>query len=870
MALGQLQPSKRSVPAPIALGFWLAMGLIELVAAVVRLWGIGRYHGLIYDEYYYVPAADVLLGRKPPVHVAHAVAGIDPNLLSHPPFAKELIAASIVLLGNHPWAWRMPSALLGLAIPPLIYVIGRRMFGSPMVGMVAALLAACDGLLISLSRLALPDGVAVPLVAANLAVLWIFSDRAVRGQRVSRRGLVLWGGLLGLGFAAKWIGAQTILMAWIWTAMQWRSVRQNRVWWWLSALTIIPLAFYLATYAYALPSGFHQSWLPKNPLIAVFVLQWQILKDMWTLKFFHPWTSNAFTWLILPRPTAFLIIYGKGTVMRLFSMADPLVVWAGVVSLVVLSGMAWRRTIPARPVLFLWVWLAVFYATWLATPRSKFTYYFASAEMGLLLALAMLLTVLWQNRRPWLKGLGIGVGAGIGLSIIALLPLFTATPMPTTFYNAIWPNNWNPRQKSSPTSFPTSMAGTTYHPLKVSVARWLVSRPTGSSSQAATQLTPGRNARYGGSGSSFAGFGLRFPGAIDGRVAVSASQAYFGTSRGQVDAVSLSSHRVLWSVGVPNEVMGAPTVTSSLVIVGLGNPVFSQKTAKNGWMRGTGTSGLMAFNRTTGQEMWFYRTRGEDMASPVLWGSDVIDVTGNGRLVVVNAASGKEVWSRSLGGFDSHSSPLIIGSHLYVATNRYRSSFPATASWVTGVNLKNHNLLWRRKLPVQSGLADSSVALVGNTLIVPGISRVVQNTTMTEKVFGLNLKTGQTLWQTVVGRGKLASSQVETVSALVDHKLVFVSNPAARSLVALTPNGHLLWQRQLGARVFSTPVAMGQYLLVGDQSGRLSWLSAANGHTVDTIRVGLGPISNHMVVLGRQVLFGTGEGWFVNQPLAWR
>ncbi len=862
MALGQPQLGRRPVPSRIAgLWVWVALAVIELGAGAARLWGLGRYHGLIYDEYYYVPAADTLLGRKSPVHLGHAVPGIDPNLLSHPPFAKELIAGAILLFGNHPWAWRLPSAVFGLMVPPLLYLLAAAIFRSRLAGLVAASAGAVDGLLISLSRVALPDGVAVPLVALNAWLLWILSERAHQGRTVSRSALFGWGVLLGLGFSAKWIGAQTILMAWIWLGVCWRDVRRSRPGWWLAAVTVIPLAAYFSTYAYAFPSGFHQSWLPANPVVAFFVLQWMMLKNMWTLRFFHPWTSNAYSWLGLPRPTAFLILYGHNTVSRLFAVSDPLLVWAGVASLLGWGVWAWRTRREVRVAIFLALWLAMFYGTWLATPRSKFTYYFASAEMGLILAFAGVLARQLRSPASWRRWGAGGMAAAVALSDAYLMPLFTATPMPAAFYNALWPPSWNPRQR---TPAPSAPASATLHPLRISVADWLLpAAPAGTGGPAA--LTSGRNAWYQGTGRS--GFALRFPGSVQGRVAVGNGLAVFGTTAGQVDAVWLNTGQVAWSEGVPNQVWGAPALTGSLAVVGLGNPGFRTLSTQNGWERGQGTSGLMAFNLTTGREQWFFSTRGEDMASPTVAGGYVFETTGDGRLVAVKAATGHLAWSLPIGGFDSRSSVLVVGSTVYVATNRYRASFPAAQSWVTAVNWQTRQIVWQRALPVVSGLSDASLAENGQWLMIPGVTRVQAGDRLTVGLFALSQTTGQVAWQRSLGTGTMALAHTEVTSPLVAGGDIYLADPATRTIAAWSLHGTRKWTRKLPGRVFGTPVWAGGYLLVGDSSGQMTWLDAATGGSVSAVHPGLGGISAHLVLAGTRILGGTVNGWFFAQPL---
>jgi dolichyl-phosphate-mannose--protein O-mannosyl transferase len=334
LSLNDAKIQRRSELRPWILPQWWALVPIEIIAFLARFIGLGSYHGLIYDEYYYVTAADVLLHHKPPVLVAHMVYGIDPNLLSAPPFAKEVIAASIWMFGNNPWIWRLPSALLGSLVPIVIYFFSQAIFSNRWAAGIAAALAAVDGLMVSTSRLALLDSIAFPFVVLNLFILWHLWQRIRTDQSISTWLLWVFGVALGLGFSAKWIGAQTILMAWIILTLSARKILQSKARFMIAAsVTVIPLAIYFLTYYYAFGSGFHQSWLPRNVFLAWGKLQWLILKNMWTLKFFQPWTANAWTWLRLPRPTAYLWIVGSHSTIRMLAFSDPLVIWFGVLSI---------------------------------------------------------------------------------------------------------------------------------------------------------------------------------------------------------------------------------------------------------------------------------------------------------------------------------------------------------------------------------------------------------------------------------------------------------------------------------------------------------------------------------------------------------
>jgi dolichyl-phosphate-mannose-protein mannosyltransferase len=445
---------------------WVYYSAIVILGVIVRAWGVGRYPGLIYDEYYYVPAADILLHQKPPVVVKHAVWGIDPNLLSHPPLAKELIAAAIWTFGNHPWAWRLPGVVLGSTVPLVVAGLAWDMFHDRRISYIASLLAATNGLLITMSRVALPDSTAVPLVLFALWAFWRVSNPVLDGQQVSWLKWIGVGFLFGAALSAEWIGGQALVLAGAWLIGHWRKTRQQKIRWLVSGI-VVPLVTYFCSYFYAWPHGFQEPWLPRNLIVAFFKLQWLILKGMWTLRFYHPWTSNAWSWLAIPRPTALILSVSLTQSVRMMATPDPFVVWGGLACLAAAWG--WRRYfLPRRAWLFLTLWLLAFYATWLLTPRSKFTYYFTTASVGLDVAMAAGLVTLAQTRIG--QRVALAVATIVAGSVLYLMPLAVGMALPRPWYHALWwPPSWNPRVRASP-SVTTRSFSLTYTPTQKPVA----------------------------------------------------------------------------------------------------------------------------------------------------------------------------------------------------------------------------------------------------------------------------------------------------------------------------------------------------------------------------------------------------------------
>jgi dolichyl-phosphate-mannose--protein O-mannosyl transferase len=176
----------------IALVVIIALSAVARVAFIGRPCSspckTGRDHSLIFDEAYYVNAARVIAGLRPPAGVPYADAplGKDPNA-EHPQLAKLIMAGGIELFGDNPWGWRLGSVLFGVLALVALYLLVRGAGGSPWLAVGAVAVMAADNMMLIHGRIATLDIYAVaPLIGA--AALY------VRGRP--------WLAGLALGFAA--------------------------------------------------------------------------------------------------------------------------------------------------------------------------------------------------------------------------------------------------------------------------------------------------------------------------------------------------------------------------------------------------------------------------------------------------------------------------------------------------------------------------------------------------------------------------------------------------------------------------------------------------------------------------------------------
>ena len=117
---------------------WIAITLILLLAAALRLWALGEVPpGLAHDEVAnWLIARDILSGN----HAIYFTAAY-----GHEPLYQYVQAATVALFGDHWLGLRYPSAALGVLGVAATYVLIRRLFGR------STALLACGWLAISLT-----------------------------------------------------------------------------------------------------------------------------------------------------------------------------------------------------------------------------------------------------------------------------------------------------------------------------------------------------------------------------------------------------------------------------------------------------------------------------------------------------------------------------------------------------------------------------------------------------------------------------------------------------------------------------------------------------------------------------------------------
>ncbi len=174
-------------------------------------------HILVFDESYYVNAARVIAGVRPPSGATYADAplGDDPNA-EHPQLAKLVIAGSIELFGDGPLAWRLGSVICGSLAILGLYALVRAAGGGPWVALAASALMTLDNLILVHGRIGTLD------IYALTAMIWA-AVAYLRGRPL------LAGALIGVGACCKLVAPYLLPALALFEGFQWLIDRQEAV-----------------------------------------------------------------------------------------------------------------------------------------------------------------------------------------------------------------------------------------------------------------------------------------------------------------------------------------------------------------------------------------------------------------------------------------------------------------------------------------------------------------------------------------------------------------------------------------------------------------------------------------------------------------
>src|SRR6201994_3235521 len=469
---------------------WLGPLLVTAFGAILRFDRLRVPRALIFDETYYAKDAWSILNHGVELTLVNNANAIiqagHTNIFAscngtsacgeyvvQPEVGKLLIAAGEWMFGLNPFGWRFASAVFGSLAILLICRIARRMTRSTLLGCVAGLLLALDGLEFVLSRTGILDIFLMFFVLAAFGCVVVDRDvsRARLAELVARQpgglaggprlGLRTWqlaaGVCLGLAVATKWnaawyiVGFAALIIAWEIGARRAAGLRsfgpgafREAVWLPLTFL-VVPLTVYVASWSgwFATSTGYDRDYAHAHrvppPGFSAFYSLYEYHKEAigfgLGLSQSHPYQSQPWDWLLITRPVAFYAqcytgpatyhACAKGQVaweQEVLALGTPAIWWGSMLALLFCLGWwlmhrDWRAGAVLLGVLAGWgPWFPL-------VTRTKFYYYALEFEPFLILAIVLCLGLILGPATASLLRRATG-GLIVGTYVLCVLLMF--------------------------------------------------------------------------------------------------------------------------------------------------------------------------------------------------------------------------------------------------------------------------------------------------------------------------------------------------------------------------------------------------------------------------------------------------------------
>jgi dolichyl-phosphate-mannose-protein mannosyltransferase len=335
--------------------------VILVFAFITRVFALGNPPNEYFDEVYHAFTARVILHgdpkawewwNTPPAGFAYE--------WTHPPLAKLGMVLGMLTFGENSFGWRIPGALLGVGCVYLVYLLGKEIFSAQggsssggkdeVIGLLSAAVFSLDGLALVMSRIGMND--IYILFFALLSIYFFLKEKDFVSAAA-----------FGLAIASKWSAIWVVPILFILWLKRKNKFRLST----FACFLLLPFTIYLLTYTPMFLTGHSLS------------VWWEMQKQMWWyhtgLRATHPYSSSWWSWPFMARP---IYLYTSeeisGAVARIYAMGNPLVFWAGLVSLVLCAVYAvWENNKKLGLIIFSYL---IFFVPWAASPRIMFLYHY--------------------------------------------------------------------------------------------------------------------------------------------------------------------------------------------------------------------------------------------------------------------------------------------------------------------------------------------------------------------------------------------------------------------------------------------------------------------------------------------------------------
>lgn len=421
----------------ISLFFLLVIGL------GLKFYRLNNPKSYYFDEIYFAfTAEEMARGHRAGWEMGHEAPKGFAYEWSHPQLGKGISALGILIFGDKPFGWRFFQALFGGFGTLVIYLLGKELFESKRVGIIAAFLFTFESFIFVLSRITMVDVFLMTfiLIASIFLVKYVKTSRnlflALSGIFAGAAASTKWNGI----YAIEFLGFVAFLVIFYKEAV---GIERKKVSFVLAILKILPriiIAFGLIPLSvYVLA---HLPFFLYGNSIGDFIyLQKSMYGYHKELHATHPYASSWWKWPLLLRPV-YLYLESRGQESaHIYAIGNPFIWWTGCAFLIFGLVEVLRKGMPNLAFATLSVF--AYWLPWALSPRKLvFLYHFLPSLPFVILIIAYFLDLIWTKSKYGKVFVIAYLIAAFGM-FVYLYPILVAIPVSNNSLGRfLWLKSW--------------------------------------------------------------------------------------------------------------------------------------------------------------------------------------------------------------------------------------------------------------------------------------------------------------------------------------------------------------------------------------------------------------------------------------------
>lgn len=257
------------------------------------------------------------------------------------------------------------------------------------------------------------------------------------------------------------------------------------------------------------------------------------------------------------------------------------------------------------------------------------------------------------------------------------------------------------------------------------------------------------------------------------------------------------------------------------------------------YLLGTRAGEVIAIDATSGNVNWQVKVSSEVLTRPVISKKHVIVKTTDGKLTALNMQSGKQAWvyQREVPALSvrGNSVPSLIQDKLITGLDNGK---------LVVINVDTGLLFWEKTIAIPRGRSemerlvdlDADLVINNNVIYIAGFQG---------KVVALDLSSGGFLW---------SKKMSVTKNMTLGNNRLYVTDDNSHVWALDATTGATVWkQTDFSSRKLTSPVVMGDNLLLADYQGYLHVIAKADGHQLSRLQIDDGGIDVNPIVIGNKI-----------------